>query len=62
MGIFSIFKKKRKVPYIPQGRVGYFRKSSSAWKYIIIMEEIGRIGVRSQVKILIWRSRRFFGD
>jgi hypothetical protein len=48
------FKKKKKKPYIPQGRIGYFRKWDTIYQYyyVIIVEEIGRIGLRRKVKIL----------
>ncbi len=51
--MFRLFKrKKEKVPYVPQGRVGYFRKNQPFFAYTIIVEETGRIGSRSRVKIL----------
>lgn len=53
---------KRKVPYVPQGRVGYYHKSTAAWVYTIVMEEIGSIGDRSQIKILDVQVGRGYGD
>jgi hypothetical protein len=52
MGWFS--RKKKKVPYIPQGRIGYYRKWDTiyGYYYVIVVEEIGRIGIRRKVKIL----------
>lgn len=50
MGWFK--RKSKKVPYIPQGRVGYFYKNDWPFHYSIIVEEIGRINERSKVKIL----------
>jgi len=46
-------KKKKKVPYIPQGRVGYIRKEiNNLYYFTTIFEEIGRIGSRSKVRII----------
>jgi hypothetical protein len=46
------FKKKKKVPYIPQGKIGYFYKNDWPFHYSIIVERIGQIDDRSRVKIL----------
>jgi hypothetical protein len=54
--------RKKKVPYVPQGRVGYFRKCTGAWKYVVIVEEIGRINHRSQIKILDVQVDRGMND
>lgn len=46
-------KKSKKVPYIPQGKVGYLRKDiSNIYYFVVIFEEIGQIGNRSKVRIL----------
>ena len=45
------FKKKKK-PYIPQGRIGYFYRNNWPFHYSIIVEQVGRINDRSRVKIL----------
>ena len=52
MGWFK--KKSKKVPYIPQGRVGYLRKEigSRAYDFTVIFEEIGRIGGRSKCRVI----------
>jgi hypothetical protein len=52
MGWFK--KKSKKVPYIPQGRVGYLRKQLGGrdFEFTVIFEEIGRIGQRSKTRIL----------
>jgi hypothetical protein len=51
MGWFS--KKKKKVPYIPKGRVGYLRKElSNLYYFTVIFEEIGRIGARSKIRVI----------
>lgn len=44
--------RKKKVPYVPQGRIGYYRKNDYPWYFTVIVEEIGRIGTRSKIKII----------
>lgn len=46
-------KKKNVIPYTPQGRVGYRRVSNDyPFYFTIVVEEIGRIGGRSKVRVL----------
>jgi len=47
-------KKKTYVPYAPQGRIGYFRKHDTIrdYYYVIVVEQIGEIGIRRKVRIL----------
>jgi hypothetical protein len=46
-------KKKNVIPYIPQGRVGYRRVSNEyPFCFTIVVEEIGKIGIRSKIRIL----------
>jgi len=46
------FWKKKKTEYNPQGRIGYYRKSSYPWYYTVIVEELGQIHDRSKIKII----------
>lgn len=48
------FKKKRKtVPYIPKGRVGYRRAGQNfPYYFTVVVEEIGRVAGRSKIRIL----------
>lgn len=50
MGWFR--KKKNVIPYTPQGRVGYRRVDDYPFYFTTVVEEIGRIGQRSKVRIL----------
>ena len=46
-------KKSKKVPYIPQGKIGYLRREiGNIYYFVVIFEEIGQIGARSKVRIL----------
>jgi hypothetical protein len=51
--MFKWFKKKKPVvPYIPMGRIGFYRKQSYGWYYTIIVERIIGIGTKSMIKVL----------